>query len=116
MKTMRFLVAGFGVFAAVAGLGGASRAQDSSFGGGEWVQVLNPSGVPHDLSLGDRVEVSIGSAVSRRDVIVGIADCGTFRGYFTSRNQNGCGWHNAITAYSRSGTTSEAMRVLKMPQ
>lgn len=119
MKTLRLLVAGLGVFAVAGGTAGVAVAQESPVQG-EWVQVINPTNVPHDLAVGDQVEVTVGSAVSRRDVIVGIADCGAFRGYFTSRNQNGCGWHGAITAYARTGgggyLMEETARALKVPQ
>lgn len=101
MKSV-ILLAGFGLSLGVTGVVGHTDAQALPVCGGGWVRVGNACVLPEDLSIGDRVQISIGSAVNGREVIVGFAECEGHRTYYTSSQQSGCGWRNAITAYART--------------
>ena len=120
MKAMMWVAAGSVLFIGVLGNGGVADAQVSKPGQGNWVRVGNGSMVPQDLSIGDQVELSIGSVVEGRGAIVGSADCGGQRTYYTSSRQTGCGWSNSITAYARSstetGAQATATTALEVPQ
>ncbi len=106
MKRLHWLLCGIGLLLATSG---RAEAQDTArCGGGGWVRVGGECALPQDLSIGDEVEVSIGSAVNQRGVIVGFAVCEGQRGYRTSPLQTGCGWRNAITAYARRSTATMA--------
>jgi hypothetical protein len=89
-------------------IAGSALAQDAMACEGGWVRVAGQCALPQDLTIGDEIEVSIGSAVSHRGVIVGIAVCEGQRGYHTSARQAGCGWRHAITAYARRNTATLA--------
>lgn len=119
MKVQSWFLAGVGLLVGVttAGIGGA-QAQSRCAAG--WVLIDGVCRLPDDLTIGDQVELSIGSAVSRRSMILGFAECNGQRTYYTSAQQSGCGWRNAITAYRRSngglGSQTNAARALEVPQ
>ncbi len=106
MTSLNALVAGFGFVLALSGALGGVAAQAAGGCGGGWVRVGGGCALPEDLTVGDQVEVSIGSAVSQRGPIVGFADCGGQRTYYTSPQQSGCGWRDAITAYVRAAPST----------
>lgn len=119
MKTVFWTLAGLGLFLGASGAG-LSEATAGPVCGGSWVRVGNGCVLPQDLSIGDRVLLSIGSAVNREGIVLGYADCDGQRGYYTSANQSGCGFRNAIAAYHRNntgtGTEAQATNALKVPQ
>ena len=102
MRTVVKFVAGLGVFLAVGGLGSPVQADSRATNGGGWVQVSSGSAVPQNLSVGDQIQLSVGSGNGGGGTVVGFADCGGQRTYYTSTRQSGCGWRNAIIAYART--------------
>jgi hypothetical protein len=106
VRRLQGLMSGLGLLLATAG---SALAQDAMACEGGWVRVAGQCALPQDLTIGDEVEVSIGSAVSHRGVIVGITVCEGQRGYHTSARQTGCGWRYAITAYARRRTATTAV-------
>lgn len=105
MSSLNALFAGFCLVLAFLIIDGGVAKQAGAACGGGWVSVGGGCELPDDLSIGDQVEVSIGSAVSQRGAIVGYMACEGRRTYYTSPRQSGCGWRSAITAYARTASS-----------
>jgi hypothetical protein len=76
-----------------------------------WIKVDRDSPLPNDLKKGDEIEIGVGSAVSAQRGIVAIGAIDGERRYFSSTVAGDSGWHNAITAYRRTGESAEPWKV-----
>lgn len=120
MKGQSWILAGVGLVIGSATMPIDSVQAQSRCASG-WVLVGGECRLPDDLVIGDQIEITIGSAVSRRGQVFGYAQCDGQRTYYTSASQQGCGWRNAITAYRRTnggelGTETSAASALKVPK
>jgi hypothetical protein len=109
-KRVVFPVAAAGLFVLFSG----SFAEAASCQGPGWVRVSPECPVPGDLTVGDSIEITVGSAVFAHQKIVKVANCRGEKRYFTSASQTGCGFHKTFTAYRRlSNDSLNALKALK---